>query len=319
MARLLVTSPSLKVAVTGATGNAGVRVVEALLAAGANVVALGGSLPKNTAALPASVEPRLFNFRQPATWAGAVAGCQSVFLLRPPAIGDVEATLIPFAQKALQEGATHIVFLSVAGAETNRLLPHHKVEVFLKTTAGYTILRPGFFAQNLQDAYKRDIVDQSRIYVPAGRGRVAFVDLYDVAQVAAAALLDPASHLGQGYTLTGPVAVTFAEVAAELSQHLNRRVTYEAASIMGYLRHLRRRKLPWMQSMVQTVLHVGLRFGQAATVDPTLGRLLKRPPRTVSQYIAEHADIWRWPNAPLRDEGDRYSCVLRARNNVSET
>lgn len=286
-------TPPLQVAVTGATGNTGVLVVEALLAAGAHVVALGGSVQRTTAALPTTVESRLFNFRQPDTWAGAVAGCQSVFLLRPPAIGDVEVTLIPFAQKALQKGTTHIVFLSVAGAETNRLMPHHKVEIFLKTTPGYTILRPGFFAQNLQDAYKRDIVEQSRIYVPAGRGRVAFVDLYDVAQVAAAALLEPASHLGQGYTLTGPEAVTFAEVAAELSQCLNRRVTYEPASIMGYLRHLRRRKLPWMQAMVQTVLHVGLRFGQAATVDPTLERLLKRPPRALSQYIAEHADIWR--------------------------
>lgn len=286
-------NPPVQVAVSGATGNAGVLVVKALLAEGAHVVALGGSLQKIAAALPATVEARLFDFQQPDTWVSAVVRCKSVFLLRPPAISDVESTLIPCARKALQTGTSHIVFLSVAGAETNRLVPHHKVEVFLRTTLSYTILRPGFFAQNLQDAYKRDIVDQSRIYVPAGRGKVAFVDLHDVAQVAAAALLDPGAHLRQGYTLTGPAAVSFAEVAAELSRWLNRTVTYEPASIIGYLRHLRRRKLPWVQSMVQTVLHAGLRFGQAAPVDPTLERLLNRPPRSISQYIEDNVGIWR--------------------------
>ena len=59
--------------------------------------------------------------------------------------------------------------------------------------AGHTLLRPGFFAQNLQDAYRRDIREEPRLHVPAGRGRVAFVDLRDPGEVAAMALIDPAA------------------------------------------------------------------------------------------------------------------------------
>ena len=47
------------------------------------------------------------------------------------------------------------------------------------------------------------------------------------------------------------------------------------------------------QTLVQTVLHVGLRRGDAAAVDPTLGRLLGRRPRTVADVIADHTHLWR--------------------------
>jgi hypothetical protein len=53
------------------------------------------------------------------------------------------------------------------------------------------------------------------------------------------------------------------------------------------------RGLPPMQVLVQTVLHVGLRAGQAATVDPTRSRLLGRPGRTLADDVRDHATLWR--------------------------
>jgi uncharacterized protein YbjT (DUF2867 family) len=297
----------MRVAVTGATGNTGVHVVRELLAQGAHVVALGGQKGQPRTALPAGVELRPFDYAASAGWSAAVAGCDSLFLLRPPAISNVQETLIPFARQALQQGVKHTVFLSVAGADTNRIVPHHKVEVFLRSTESYTILRPGFFAQNLQDAYRRDILEQDRIYVPAGQGKVAFVDLRDVALVAAKALVQPAEHLKQGYTLTGPQAVSFAQAAQMLSHCLGREIRYQAASITGYLWHLRRRRLPWMQAFVQTILHVGLRFGQAETVDPTLRRLVGREPFGLDRYIQDHSTTWQIPAGPRETnvQGDK--------------
>ncbi len=280
------------IAVTGATGNTGVHVVKELLALGVRVVALVGKPDRARASLPNDVEARAFDFTASGTWAAAVVGCDALFLLRPPAISNVQETLLPFAQAALQQGVKHIVFLSVAGAETNRIVPHHKVEVFLKSTESYTILRPGFFAQNFQDAYRQDILEQDRIYVPAGHSKVAFVDVRDVAVVAAQALVHPTEHARQGYTLTGPRAVTFTEAAAMLTQVVGRPIRYQAASILGYFLHLRRRNLPRMQAVVQTVLHVGLRFGQAETVDPTLQRLLRREPHDLHAYLRDHASLW---------------------------
>ncbi len=233
------------------------------------------------------------DFKEPSTFQSAVLGCTALFLLRPPPISNMKATLNPFVDAARKNGVRQVVFLSVAGAGKNKLVPHHAVEVHLAARSNdWTVLRPGFFAQNLGDAYRRDIMENDRLYVPAGQGRAAFVDVRDVAEVAADALLDPASHAGKAYTLTGPVAVSFAEAASILSEVLARTIRYEPASIAGYAFHLHRRGLSAAQIAVQTVLHVGLRFGQAQAIDETLSTLLQRPGRTLHEYVTDHVATW---------------------------
>ncbi len=279
---------ALKVLVTGATGNVGREVVAALVARGVGVRATG----KGGSFAP-SVERVSLDFTDAETFEPAVHGCNAVFLLRPPAVAKVKTTLNPFIDTARALGAGHIVFLSVAGAGTNKLVPHHAVEQHLLASgAPYTLLRPGFFAQNLGDAYRRDIVEDQRLYVPAGQGRVAFVDARDLAEVAALALSDPKTHAGQAYTLTGGEAVDFSEAASWLSETLRRPIRYVPAAVLGYMHHLHRRGLPAKQVLVQTILHTGLRFGQAATVDPTLQQLLGRAPRTLREYVRDHAALW---------------------------
>jgi uncharacterized protein YbjT (DUF2867 family) len=218
---------------------------------------------------------------------------RGLFLLRPPAIAAVGETLNVLVDRALAAGVEHIVFLSVAGAERQRWVPHHRVEEHLRQrSVAATVLRSGFFAQNLGDAYRDDIRLRGEIYVPAGRGRVAFVDVRDVAEIAARAFEEPALR-GRAYHLTGPAAVSFAEVASELTAALGHRCRYRAASVPGYAWHLHRSGLPWTQIAVQTILHVGLRLGNASRVDPTLAQLLGRQPRTIGDYIRDHVRLWR--------------------------
>ena len=64
--------------------------------------------------------------------------------------------------------------------------------------------------------------DCPAIMVPAGDGATAFVAAADVAAVATAALLDPAAHRGKAWTPTGPQALTYTQVAAILSDVLDR-------------------------------------------------------------------------------------------------
>lgn len=271
--------------VTGATGNVGRAVVSALRDRGVSARP-GLRDPGND---PDSV---VLDFLRPETFAPALAGVSALFLLRPPAISDVHRTLNRLIDAALAAGVRRVVFLSVIGADTRGYVPHAKVEAHLRQGPGeWTFLRAGFFAQNLGDAYRADIRDHDELFVPAGDGRAAFVDARDLAEVAARTLVED-GHAGRAYTLTGPHAFGFAEVAAMLSDELRREIRYARPGALRYASRLRRRGLPRMQVLVQTLLHVGLRFGQAEAVDPTLGELLGGPPRTLAQYIEDHRELW---------------------------
>lgn len=289
---------SSRTLVTGATGNVGRAVVDALSRRGMAVRAAGSAPERLRAMLGSDVEVVRLDFWDPSTFAPALAGCDGVFLMRPPAIAQVRRTLIPFLDAARSAGVSHVVFLSVQGAERNRLIPHHAVEQHLiRGQLPYTLLRPGFFAQNLGDAYRRDICEDGRLYVPAGQGRVAFIDTRDIAEVAATCFAHPRAHQRQAYSLTGAEALSFAQVAQLLTAALSRPVHYEPATLLGYIGHLRRRGLPWPQVAVLSVLHLGLRLGQAAAVDPTLARLLGSSGHSMRDYICEHAELWRAPGS----------------------
>jgi uncharacterized protein YbjT (DUF2867 family) len=280
-----------EILVTAPTGNVGRPTAEQLLEAGARVRIAARDPEAAAAALPNGVRAVRFDFTDPSTFAAAAEGVTALFLLRPPAIARVRGTLNRFVDAAAAAGVRHCVFVSVEGAERNRMLPHRKVEDHLRASAlTWTFLRPGFYAQNLLDAYRGDI-SRGRLVLPAGDGRVAFVDTRDVGEVAAKALLAPGEHAGQAYHLTGVERETFAGVAEILTEVLGRPVEYEPVSALAYAKHLRRQEhASPVRILVLSLLHANVRRGKAAEVDATLERLLGRAPRTVRDVVVDYRD-----------------------------
>ena len=284
-----------RVLITAANGNVGRAVVEAARVIGLDVTAATHAATSNASGASSTPSVTL-DFCDPTTWPSALDGHDRVFLLRPPAIADVRPTLNAFVDEAARRGIEHIVFLSVAGAGSNRLLPHRKVENHLKGSGiGWTFLRPGFFAQNLETAYRADIVQDNRLYLPAERAPLNWIDVRDIGEVAARILAEPAGHRSAAYTMTGPGAVAWQEVAAVLSEVTGRPIRYEPASIPGYVAHLHGRGTPIGAIAVQTLLHVLLRFGQGSRYDPAVEQLLGRPACSIARYIHGHAEVWASP------------------------
>lgn len=278
--------------VTGATGNVGKEVVRALEARGTPYRAAVRRPGAGQGTKGKAGQDVFFDFARPETFDEALRGARGVFLLRPPAIAKVGPTLNALIDRAVAAGVEQVVFLSVEGADRQRWIPHHAVERHLMASPiAWTFLRAGFFAQNFGDAYRKSIAAAGEIVVPAGGGRVAFVDVRDLSELAARAFDEPALRR-QAWTLTGPEALSFAEAARILSDVTGRPIRYRAASVLGYLRHVRAEGAPWAQALVQTLLHVGLRFGNAETVDPALERLLGRPPRSFRDYAKDHRALF---------------------------
>ena len=303
-------APELKrqTGVIGASGFVGGAAVRALRNAGENPFSLISRLPVQDAAVNATAMAvpceafetpifRRLDFHDERTFVPAMSGLKQLFLMRPPAIGDVERRVFPLLDVAMNAGVERIVFLSVSGAETRAYLPHARIEARLAQLAQraalkVAILRPGFFAQNLLSAYREDIKHDDRLYVCAAEGKVAFVDTEDVGAIGARALTDGILD-GNAATLTGSTALTFDDIAMLLTKALNRPIVYTAASIPGFFCHrVFHRRSGLTEAVIMTALHAGLRRGDAEATTDEVRILLGRAATPMADVIARHRDAW---------------------------
>ena len=277
--------------ITGATGNVGAPLVRALRGAGVEVrpASRNNSDPGGMS----------FDFTDPTTWKPAFSGVRSMFVVRPPQITDVRHAMVPALEAARSYGVRRVVLLSVQGAGQVPVLPHARLERWLAQSGmSWTFLRPAYFDQNLTTVLAADIRDRNQIVVPAGKGRIAFVDAHDVAAVAAAALLDPLRHTSRIWTPTSEEALGYEEVATVLSQALGRTITYRRPSIPGYARHART-VLGFDPAItaVTTLIHATVRLGVAAGLTDDVRTVTGRAPTTLVQFAARERAVWE-PRLP---------------------
>jgi uncharacterized protein YbjT (DUF2867 family) len=289
----LMTATANHILITGATGNVG-RELASLLHSQGHPIRAAVTSAKSAQSLPYPDIPwALFDFDQPATYAAAFAGVDRLFLMRPPHISDIDRSIKPVIEFAASAGVRQIVFLSLIGAESNRVVPHAKVEKILQAgVTPYTLLRCGFFMQNLSTTHRQDIVEHNDIFVPAGKGKTAFIDVRDIAAVAAKALTEP-GHENQAYPLTGSEALNYYQTAQIFSQVLERPITYSSPTPWRFAWRMWRRGNPLSYVGVVSAIYMTTRFGMAEGVTPDAAKLLGRPPRSMRQFIEDHATVWR--------------------------
>jgi uncharacterized protein YbjT (DUF2867 family) len=274
--------------VTGATGTVGGHVAAGLAERGVDARAA----TRRPAGVDLPLPPVRFDFEDPSTY-DAFDGVDRLFLVRPPAIANVWASIVPALDAAERAGVEHVVFLSLLGAEQNPVVPHRWIEwALLRSGMAWTFLRPSFFMQNLATTHRADLRDRNTILVPAGQGRTSFVDARDVAAAGVRALVEPGHH-NAAYALTGAEALTYFEVAAIFSDVLGREVRYANPSVLAFVRHMRRQGHPWPFVLVMTGIYLTARFGLAGTVTDDLERLLGRPPTSMRTFVQDYRACWR--------------------------
>lgn len=284
---------SRPILVTGALGNVGAAVVAELLAAGQPVRAADKQIERVVARFGSTVAAARLEFGQPATYAAALEGAERMLLVRPPAVADTQRAIVPALDAARRAGVRHVVFLSLIGAERNRLVPHYAIEQYLKTSGmSYTFLRPSFFMQNLSTTHRAEIRDRNEIYVPAGTGKTSFIDARDIAAVAAKALAED-GHAGMIYELTGAEALDYYDVAGRLSAALGRPISYRRPGLLGFIRRQRAAGTPLAFIAVMAGIYSTARLGMAGRVTGDLRRLLGRAPICMRQYAEDYRACWQ--------------------------
>ena len=177
------------------------------------------------------------------------------------------------------------------GSPVALMREHHEVDEKIRQgPASWTFLEPHLFMQNLlraAETVRRD----GRFAAPMARHRSPLVDTRDVGAAAAIVLRDPAVHAGKEYALTGPVAVSYDEVAAALATVAGHAVTYEAVAPGEFEARLRAAGMPGWRAY--DLAHIASAYGATEnTASPELGMLLRRQPRSLSGLLEDHRRVY---------------------------
>jgi uncharacterized protein YbjT (DUF2867 family) len=281
--------------VIGATGTVGSEVVRQLVATGERPRALVRDPATARQRLGDQVEHVVGDLDRPETIAAALAGVDRVFLLttqssRQP---EWERAVIGAAARA---GVGQLVKLSVFRANEQSPLQvarqHGQAErVLAQSGLAATILRPVFFMQNLLA-----MIHDGAIATAAGDGRVAMVDARDIAAVAVATLTG-GGHAGKTYTLTGPQALSFYQVASVLSRQTGRPLRHVRVPPDKVRVALQGRGVAAWYADDMAKLHSMLAVGYEEVVTDDIHRVTGRPPRTLAQFAGDHAGVLTRPPA----------------------
>ena len=216
------------ICITGAGGTVGSEVLNQIKSTGAQFRVAYFSAGKADRARSEGIDAAVLDYNEPDTLEAAFAGCESLFLLGPNALNQTELELNAVAA-AKVAGVQHIVKQSVLGAEGvsySLAQAHRPVEKAIEASGlAWTFLRPNSFMQNVATFMSESIRAEGAFYSASGDAKIAHVDVRDIAAVAVKALTDD-SHSGKAYELTGPGALSYDEVAAELSAATGRAITH---------------------------------------------------------------------------------------------
>ncbi|MEV5972451.1 NmrA family NAD(P)-binding protein [Streptomyces sp. NPDC051921] len=257
------------VLVTGATGKTGRRVARGLEERGARVLAgsRGG--------------PTRFDWEDPATWGPALAGADAAFVNYYPdlAAPGAEEAMRTFGGLAAAHGVRRLTLLSGRGepeaVRAEQALRAAGVEL--------TVVRAAFFAQNFDEGLLAEGVAAGVIAFPAGDTAEPFVDVDDLAEVVVETLVQD-GQAGLVHELTGPRALTFAEVAAELSRASGREVAYVPMGEVEFAGMLAGFGMPEPEAAWLAALFTTLLDGHNTPVTDGVKRVLGREPRDFSAY-----------------------------------
>lgn len=222
----------------------------------------------------------------------ALDGVDRLFLLIPSS-SEVEQQQRNFVDAAKRSKVRRLVKVSQLAADEHaagRFQRYHAAveKQILKSGIPYTFLRPNLFMQGLLNC-RSTISSEGAFYAPAGDAKVSIVDVRDIASIAARALTEW-RHAGKTYDITGPEALTHAEMAQQLSKVVGKQITYVDVSPGAMREALLRFGMPAWQAdgLVEDYDHY--RLGEAPAVSSTVRDLTGKDATSFSQVAKDYAN-----------------------------
>ncbi|MFF0489515.1 SDR family oxidoreductase [Nocardia sp. NPDC004068] len=269
----------MTVAVTGASGQLGRLVVEALIRRGAGpIVAIVRDPAKVADLAERGVEVRQASYADAEAVERALTGVDRLLLVSGNEFGarvDQHATVIRAAERA---GVDLLVYTSIPGAEDNPMIlaEEHRgtEEVLAKAAVPHTVLRNGWYWENYAGALPAAVAS-GVLYGAAGTGRVAGAARADYAE-AAAVVLTTEGHAGRIYELGGDERLTYSDIAQAMSQASGAPVRYQNLPGDDYAAALEKAGIPAAHARALADADVAIGTGVLDVTSGDLRKLLGR-------------------------------------------
>jgi uncharacterized protein YbjT (DUF2867 family) len=234
-----------------------------------------------------------FDWDDPATHADALAGVDRLYLVAPVLRVSYADQVAGFLDLAETAGVRHVTFLSTYNADQ---APHGidiaavEADLAARQTITHSVLRPAWVMQNFTDDHL-PVID-GVITAPSGGGTEAFVDAAAIAAVAAETLLRPGAHVGAQYTLTGPQALTFREVADIIASVSGRPVLYNDIDQEAWISGALAAGVPADYAVMLRWLTGAIITGGGSIPTDDIEKVTGRPPTTFRGFAERNAHAW---------------------------
>lgn len=275
--------------VTGASGHLGRRVVELLLEANMGQIIAATRQPEKLTDLAArGVMVRQADFNDPASLAQAFAGVDRLLLISTDALGSRLAQHINAIHAADHAGVKHVVYTSLInpGPDSPILLaPEHRgtEEALDASRMGWTILRNNVYADLLIGSLGRAI-EMGQHFSACGDGKIGYITRDDCARAAAAAL---AADFDGRRTLdiTGPEALSQADIAALASQISGKPVMYIPLELEAMIQGMEGAGLPRPVAEIFASFDTATQLGYLDVVSGAFEALTGHTPTRVADFV----------------------------------
>ncbi|MGI0493893.1 SDR family oxidoreductase [Alkalinema pantanalense CENA528] len=275
--------------VTGASGQLGQLVVEALLHAGQTNLIATTRQPENLAHFASrGVEVRAADFNQPETLVPAFAGATRLLLI---STGDV-GSRIPQHQAAIAAaqavGVQNIIYTSTPNPDhsPSGVAPDHAAteQIIRESGLTYTFLRNNLYAENLfhnlPTALKTGV-----LLGCAGDGKVAYVHRGDCAKAAAGALLQAEKFANVALDISGPIAYTYSELAELVANLTGKNLVYQDVSPEEFLAALVQGGVPEPFAQLFVGFDRAMQQGDLAAVTDAVQQLSGQTPQDITELL----------------------------------
>ncbi|MFF3392174.1 SDR family oxidoreductase [Streptomyces sp. NPDC002669] len=281
----------MSIVVTGATGALGRLVVEELLATvpASGIAAVVRDAEKAAPLAGRGVELRIADYSRPETLKDAFRAGDRVLLISGSEVGHRVPQHTAVIEAAKEAGVAQLAYTGILGGPDAdfRLADEHRAteRLILESGLPHTFLRNGWYTENYT-ANLAPVLAHGAVVANAGEGRIASATRADYA-AAAAAVLTGEGHIGAAYELSGDVAWSLAEYAAEIARATGREIAYRNVPAAAHRDILVGAGVPEPFAEILVDVDEAIGRGRLAGTSGDLARLIGRPTTPLAETVAE--------------------------------